>query len=250
MVGGFFFDCEDSMKSAYIVTPGLVASANLNVAALGVRILTMSELWEASRSVALGVIWRIRTDRNAGDVFGAGDRIESAVGLIDSTTRWRGSLAIIRTALTTLRTANINEACWSVFDLLVNRNPAQVAQAERTMRANAIKGAVEALTERNPQTLHESLIASMMMRVVFAENDVELASILPFYPAYSANLEQGDEQAGEREATVDVMVSSVALCEAFGRLAEKAPELLFTPVPVVAALAAPSKDGPGDDDED
>jgi hypothetical protein len=256
MVGGFFFDCEDHMRSAYIVTPGLIAPDRLDLSRYAVPILAQNEFWTAMRTYAIGTVWRIRTEKSPGENFGAEDRIESAVGLIDSTTRWRASLAIIRTAISSLRSPNMNEACWGVFDMMVNRNPASITQAERTQRSNAVKAVIESITDRTAQAYHESLVGNMMARVVFAENDIELAQALPFVSAYTANVDPTNKAAmDERGMTVEAMVSAVGLCESFGRLAEKAPELLFASVPVwpkaEATRAAPaSSEREDDDDED
>jgi len=228
------------VKTAYLIVPGLQHPETFlwrNAS----PILAQPQLWEAMRTVAVGLLFRIRTEQNVGGTLRAEDRIESAIGLIDSTSRWRASLGIIRTALTAIRIKEVAEASWAVFNMMVNKHPASVPMQERQQLAQALRTAVEKLPADDPRSTFEAAIAAMMVRLAFAENDVEVAHIVPFSPIYTVN---AGNYVEDREATVDVLASSMLFCESFGRLCEKAPEYLFLPLPTTTSLAAALEERP------
>jgi hypothetical protein len=222
------------MKTAYIITPGLQLPESFTWRGAP-TILAQPDLWDAMKTLPSGLLFRIRTEQNVGDKMNAQDRVESCVGLIDSTARWRACLGIIRTALSGLRVPETNEACWAVFGLMTSKHPATVTMQERQHLAGALRSAIEKLPGDDPRAAFEASVAAMMVRLAFAENDIEVAHIVPYSAVYMVN---GVEYPDERQATVDVVASSMFLCEAFGRLCEKAPEWLFYPLPAPPGAAA------------
>lgn len=217
------------MKTAYVIVPGLQHPESFSWRNAS-PILSQPQLWESARAVAVGVLFRVRTESNVGAALSADDRIESGIGLIDSTSRWRACLGIIRTALTGLRIAELAEPSWAVFNMMVGKHPASVPMQERQQLAQGLRSVIEKLPGDDPRAAFESAVAAMMIRLAFCENDVEVAHVVPFTPVYTTN---AGSYSDDREATVEVLASSMLLCESFGRLCEKAPEYLFLPLPQV-----------------
>jgi hypothetical protein len=244
------------MKTAYIVSPGLQLPENYQWHATPV-ILAQPAIWEACKALPGGIIFRVRTEANVGDTLSADDRIESAVGLIDTTTRWRACLALIRIALSSLRIQEVSEACWNVFGMMTTKHSATVSMQERQQLAGALRGLMDKLPADDPRAAYEGQVMAMCMRLAFAENDVEVAHIVPYSSIYMVN---GTGNPEDREATVEAMASNVLLAESHARLAEKAPEFLWSRLPATpgrpaSAITPPTPSSKAakaaqDDDED
>ncbi len=224
------------MKTAYIITPGIQLPDSFQWRNAPV-IHAQPGLWDAMKGMSSGIVFRVRTEQNVGDRLNGTDLIESAVGIVDSTARWRACLAVIRIALSGLRIPEINEACWNVFGMMTNKHPAAIAMQERQTLAGNLRTAMEKLPADDARAAFEGQVAAMCMRLAFAENDVEVAHIVPYGSIYVVN---ALDQQEDREATVEAVASSIFLSEAFGRLFEKAPEWMFGRLPATPAGPAPT----------
>jgi hypothetical protein len=243
------------MKTAYVVTHGIQLPNERFQWRSAPEIISQPMLWEVTRGLPFGQIFRVRTEQNVGAMLNGKDRIESCVGLIDSTSRWRACLSLIRTALVALRLQDIAEPCSAVFGMMLNRHPASVSMQERQSLAEALRSAMDKLPPDDPRANFETSVAAMFVRLAFSENDIEVAHIVPYSLIWMVN---GREHPEDREATIEVMASSVLLAESFNRLWEKAPEWAFYPLPAApgtpAAEAAPqapreAQEEAGDSDE-
>jgi hypothetical protein len=239
------------MKTAYVISPGLQLPANFQWRGAPI-ILSQGGLWDAMKTLPSGLVFRVRTEQNVGDALNGVDRIESAVGMLDSTSRWRACLALIRIALSGLRVPDTAEACWNVFNMMMNKHPASVLMTERQTLAAQLRIATDKLPPDDPRSSYEAQCAGMCMRLAFADNDIEVAHIVPYSSIYMVN---GQEHPEDREATVEVISSGVFLAESFARMSEKAPEWLFSPLPKTPGSPAKPAAGPAEgqdelDDED
>lgn len=223
------------MKTAYVVSPGLQLPGESFRWREAPTILAQPAIWDTVRGLPGGLIFRVRTEQNVGDKLNGADRIESAVGLIDSTTRWRACLALIRIALSSLRIPEVNEACWNVFSMMTGKHPATVAMAERQQLAGTLRSLMDKLPPDDLRAAFEGQVMAMCMRLAFAENDVEVAHIVPYVSIYMVN---GANHPEDREATVEARASNIMLAEADARLHEKAPEWLWGPLPATPLAAA------------
>jgi len=234
------------MKTAYVISPGLQLPDSFQWRGQPV-ILSQPSLWDAMKIMPSGIVFRVRTEQNVGDRLNGNDRIESAVGLVDSTSRWRASLALVQIALSGLRIPEVADACWAVFNMILNRHPATLQMPERQQHATALRGLIDKLPAGDPRAAYEGSCAAMCVRLAFCENDVEAAHICPYTPIYMVN---GGDHPDDREATVEALASSVFLHEAYRRLMEKAPEYAFLPLPRLPAPAKPPEPPQAPEDED
>ena len=224
------------MKTAYVISPGLQMPGESFQWRGPLPIFSQPALWETMRTLTSGLVFRVRTDSNVGDMLGPADRIESCVGMIDSTSRWRACLELIRTPLTAMRIAEVAEPAWAVLGLITSKHPATIVMQERQQLAQALRAGMDKLPEGDPRAAFEASVAAMCIRLAFAENDVEVASIVPYSTTYMIN---AGEWHDDREATVEVLAGSVFLTYAHARLAEKGGEWLFSALPAPPGAVAP-----------
>ena len=221
------------MKTAYVILPGVQQPGESFRWYTSPTILSQTGLWEAMRQVPTGLVMRVRTDQNAGDRLSDKDRVESVIGLIDSTSRWRACLELITMALSSLRLPETGEACWAVFGLMTGKHPATVTMQERQVLANRLRGVIEQLPQDDLRAVYEGQVCAMCLRLAFAENDVEVAHIVPYTTIWLVN---GQDYPEEREATVEVLAAAVLLTKAASRLAEKLPEWGYARLPALPGV--------------
>lgn len=248
------------MKTMFAISRGVFAPESFRWIAPP-ELLLIGDLWDAVRSSPPGLLMRVHTNAQPGASLQEGDTVESVIGIIDSTSRWRASLALVRGHLAAIRNSNVQQACWASYSMLMQKHPAAIMQPERQAAVDAIRNAVESLPKELMQSVFESQIAAGLARFIMADNDVEAAQAVPFERSMMLGIREvgGSPRMDAREATIDVLASGVLLTEAHARLAERAPEWLFVPMPAVSfsegpatrgAAAPPEADEDQDDEDD
>lgn len=221
-------------------------------------LLTISDLWDAARTTHAGLLFRVRSDKSPGDDLGTGDRIESCAGLIDPSSRWRAVAALARLGLNSLQFAPLAQACWQAYGMISTKHPASIAPGERMAVVGEIRAAMDKIPEdAGPQGHHEAGVGAMMIRLTHCDSDLEAVMVVPNRAGMMINVDPTNEGGvQERMASIDIEASAFMLCEAKGRLSEKAPGWLYAPMPAlpqasaVSPEAAPPESSRADEDED
>lgn len=221
------------MRTLFAITRGLFAPESFKWVAAP-TLLSINDLWEAASATPPGLLIRVRTESDPGADMTTADTVESVIGLIDSTTRWRAALGMFRGHVSAIRTESLAQACWAAYGMLLSKHPAAITQPERQNMIKAISAAVETLPTELMQSVFEGQIAAAAARFVMADNDMEAAYAVPFARALGLNVDNKDrDKLGARLATIETMAASVLITEAHGRLAERAPEWLYVPPPAL-----------------
>lgn len=231
-------------RSFYAITPGIIAPQAFK--APPVPLLTHGELWEYSRQAPPSLLFRVRSDKDPGEQLAAGDRLESCVGVVDASTRWRVVFSLTRSMLNSLRHAQLRQGCWQALNFISSQHPASVSIDQRHAMAAELGRVIEGDPENKVPAPHgfEQRIAAGVINILQCENDIEAAHQVPFMSALCPFDEAKDGQRfGERLATVENLTGSVLLGEAFNRLAERAPVWMYASMPELGATK-------GGDDED
>src|SRR5262245_42100941 len=208
-------------------------------------LLTMGDLWEARRSVPPCLLMRVRSDAGPNEEMTTADELESIVGIVDPTVRWRASLAMARAALIGLRNPALSDACWKAM-AVINQHPAQTVMMQRQAAVMAVREAMESLPQGQPGAMFEAAIAHGLCQFVMADNDYEAAAATPFEAMHMMNIDARDQvQVGRRSATLEALSGSVVLGAAYERLMERLPAWHFTRAPkVMPPGAEPSSPEP------
>jgi hypothetical protein len=221
----------------YVITVGLWSPRNFRWGRLS-PLLTMGDLWEAVRGASPGLLMRVRSESDPNAQMSLHDEVESVIGIVDPTMRWRTSLAMVRAALTGLKMPATSEACWKAATLLMSRHPAAISTNERQAHVAAIRQAMEGLPQGSQATF-EAAICHSLCQFMFVDNDLEAAAQVPFEPMLMLNIDARDlPLLGRRQGTIETLAGSAALGEAFVRLLERMPDWWVAPVPRVVAPGA------------
>lgn len=225
----------------------------------GSQLLAIQDLWEASRQPAQALIFRVRSEREFEAVFSGEDRLESCVGLVDASARWRSVADMARHPIAAIRHPQLAQACGNALQFLSSQHPANVTPAQRQAIAGELMKIVEAAAAEEPPTLtrFEAMIANHVAALAQADNDVEASFCVPMVRAF--NQYDPEKQRPEymaRQSTVETMSGAVLLSEAANRLSERMPMWHFAEMPKVAvskkekALTETLTPTAEDDDED
>lgn len=223
------------MRTMFAVTRGLFAPESFKWVAAP-ELLTINDLWEACRTMPPGLLIRVRTESEPGAEMTTADKVESVIGLIDSTTRWRASLGMFRSHISAVRNESLSQALWASYGMMLQKHPAAITTPERQGVIKAISTAVESLPTELMQSVFEGQIAASAARFVMADNDVEAAYAVPFVQALALSLGDGKDRdkVNARMATIETLAASALMSAAHDRLAERAPEWLYVPPPGLA----------------
>lgn len=226
-------------RTCYALYPGFARPDNISWTHAP-ELLAPGDLWEHVRKTPIpGLLFRVRTENEPGANMETGDRIESCVGMVDSTVRWRAALAMARASLFSLRNSAIINACGNAMGLLTSRHPAVILTPERQQAQQAIREAVDGVKVGNPQEAYEAAVAHGVARLMMVDNDFEAASLVPFNQSWLINVKPDDRAAlDQRMTTLEVVASSVVLVEAVARLHERMPEWLYSKMPEVTVPGA------------
>lgn len=226
----------------FAITNGLFAPESFKWVSAP-ELLSINDLWEATQSTRPGLLIRVRTESQPGAEMTTADQVESVIGLIDSTTRWRAALSILRGHIAAIRTESLVQACWSSYAMLMQKHPAAITQPERQAAIAAIRTAVESLPKELMQSVFEGQIAAGVARFITADNDVEAAYAVPFVQAMALGIDTKDKQkVHARLGTIETLAASVLITEAAGRLAERVPDWLFVPPPSMVPTGAETQE--------
>lgn len=204
------------------------------------QLLTQQDLWDASRQCPPSLLFRVRsTEGTPGGTFGAGDKLESCVGLVDAATRWRSVFKMVSTALAGIHDSALAAACNKAVVFLTTQHPAAVGQQVRRQIGEEIMKAATTDTVNGA----EQRIAAGLAALAQCDNDIEAAFVLPFAAAFMPySKEEQPEEFRAREATIETISGAVLITEAASRLAERMPVWMFVQMPQVQ-LEAPSSRG-------
>ena len=227
------------------------------------KLIPINDLWDESRKVMSGLVWRIRSNGTAGDSMSAGDHIESCIGIVDSTSRWRASAGIARMMVSSIRNPALSGACWNALGLLMNKHPAAIMTPERQAASTQVREALEGIKGDGAQEHYESSVGATIVRLLFCDNDLDAMGVVPNETSFMVNLRlTGDNKAetvdvDARIGTVEVLSAGILLSESFGRLCERAPDWLWSRLPTLptaaaapATQAAESPESSDDEDEE
>jgi hypothetical protein len=211
---------------------------------------TQQDLWRvAQSSFRPCLIFRVRSEKDPGEISDVKDRLESCVGLVDVATRWRCVFNMTKTMIATLQHPVIKSACWDVMRFVSTSHPASVTPDQRKAIVDGISKAAGEQMEgtESPQDF-EKLIAFNVAALAQADNDLEAAQYVPFWRALCPfDPKSGNEEAKARIATIETMSGAVLLAEAANRLSERMPMWHFAEMPKAEA-AQPAGDDEGDDE--
>lgn len=226
------------MRTMFAITNGLFAPESFKWVSAP-ELLAINDLWDTTQSARPGLLIRVRTESEPGAAMTTSDSVESVIGLIDSTTRWRAALSMFRWHVAAIRNEALAQACWGAYAMLMQKHPAAITQPERQAAIGAIRNAIESLPKELMQSVFESQIAASAARFIMADNDVEAAYAVPFVQSLVLGIDVKDKQrVAARLATVETMAASVLITEAAGRLSERAPEWMFVPPPAMTPTGA------------
>lgn len=204
----------------------------------GSQLLAIQDLWEAARQPAQALIFRVRSESEPDATFSGEDRLESCVGLVDASTRWRSVADMARHPIAAIRHPQLAQACGNALQFLSSQHPANVSPAQRQAIAGELMKIVEGAAAEEPVTLtrFEAMIANHVAALAQADNDVEAAFCVPMVRAF--NQYDPEKQRSEymaRQSTVETMSGAVLLSEAANRLSERMPAWHFAEMPKAEA---------------
>jgi len=242
------------MRTLFAITRGAFAPESFRWISAP-EIIPMNGLWEAAQTCPPGLLLRVRTNGDIGASLSSGDVVESVLGIVDSTTRWRAALALLRGHIAAIRNETLKNACWSAYAMMMQKHPASIMVPEREAAIAAIRAAVESLPKELMSSVFESQIARGVANFVMTDNDIDAARTVPFINAMILPLDAKDRpRLDHRAASFDVLASGVLMTEAHARLAERVPEWMFVPMPAFeqdgAAQQARQPETEGDDSGD
>lgn len=219
-------------RSFYAIVPGIVPPQALEPG--GAELLVPQDLWARARTTPPSLLFRVRSESKPGERLGAGDRLESCVGIIDASVRWRVVFALTRGVMNSLRHAALRRACSEAMGFLSSQHPAGISLDQRSAIIGGIGNIIQPDSEDKEMLPHpfEQQIAVGVMHLLQSENDIEAAHQVPFMGALCPFDPKKDAELFEdRRTTIEALTGSVLLAEAFNRLGEKAPVWMYAQMP-------------------
>jgi hypothetical protein len=198
-------------------------------------LLAINDIWEeVNRMQATLLLMRVRSESSVGERLRPGDQIESVIGLIDSSVRWRMAATSVRIAIQSIRTPGLAGVCFAALGALVSKHQASFTIQEKQGIAASIRNEIDKLADdKTRQSLYECEVAQMLLRFVFADNEYEATSMLPYLSIYMLNRMDGDEEGAIRTMTMGTVYSAMLLVDSFNRLNERLPEWMYWTMPVM-----------------
>lgn len=225
-------------RSFFAMMPGVPTPAQFKPVQCELSLL--ADLWGQARAARPSLIFRARSDKEPGDILGPEDQLESCVGVLDSAVRWRVSFKVAGALLQAIRHPGLLDACQRAFAAVAGTHPAGFAQNARTALLASIRDAMEKMDlPRTPgekaQAYFEQQVAVQIMHLVGSDNDIEAAHAVPQIDMLTVDIDPEDKsRLDSRLATIETMMGSALLSEAYGRLTERLPMWLYSPMPALS----------------
>lgn len=226
-------------RSFFVLQP---AQSPTKLVPVPAPLLTQQDLWPTVRgSGGSSLIFRVRSDGNYGDALGIGDRLESCVGLVDESVRWRVAFGSLQMALGIIQHEQLKAICHQA-QLVISQHPATVPPSARADIINNVQKIIMDTPQgvKKPHGI-DAALAMGIAAVAQCESGTEAAQYVPFASALCP-FEENTEEYADRMATLDVMSGCTLLSAACARLAERAPAWLFAEMPQIAASAGEDDD--------
>lgn len=234
-----------ALRTYFTLQPGIPLPQDFKPQ--GVPLLALQDLWEASRPCPPSLLFRVRSESEAGAPFSTEDRIESCVGLIDAVVRWRVVFRMLGDAVASIQHPQLKEICGAALQFAATRHPATVSTRDRDEIVAAL---MKLLAEDGDGAPHifEKLLADAVGRLAVADNDVEAAAVVPAVRAFCPfdPERQRIEYAG-RMATLETLSGATVLVEAQRRLSERLPIWHVAAAPAVVPSGAPPREEDGEE---
>jgi hypothetical protein len=237
------------MRSFFIIYPQLCLPKDFKPQ-VAPELLTQQDLWQEARRGYPALLFRVRSSSDPGVALSASDRLESCVGLIDSTTRWRVVFSMARSMLNVVQHPQMKDVLTKALQFISSVHPASVTVDTRRAVVNDIAQLLSREGDDAPADI-EKMIAAHVAQLVGADNDVEAAQMVPFTRVlcpFSSETQREEFQA--RMATLETVAGAVLMTEASNRLGERIPQWLVAPMPrlEVSGAAEESDEGPRGDE--
>jgi hypothetical protein len=226
-----------ALKSFFILYPGLPAPQHFKPGHAPL-LLAQQDLWAEVRQCGPSLLFRVRSEQkgNEGDRLQVGDTLESCVGLVDSSTRWRAAFRMAGVLIGAVRHAPLAQACTNALQFAATSHPASVSAAQRhAVAMDLFRVADTEATDTQPAAMpYERVITKGLADLVQADNDYDAAYMTPFEAALCPFSEDGQEaQFAARMGSLETYTGAVLLDQAFARLAERMPAWLFVKMPTL-----------------
>lgn len=219
-----------TLRSYYIFSAGVPTPKDFGLRGTP-TLLTFGELWpEARTTLAPSLVFRVRSERDPGDVIAPTDRLESCCGILDSASRWRSCFAMARGLAVGVSAPAVSESLGRALGFLAGRHPATISAADRT----AIVGDIEKSFSEEAAAFDVE-IAKGIARLVYADNEFEAARLLPFIDAMTLGVARESSAYGDRITSIEVLASAVLMSEIAGRLSERMPGWWYATMPEIEA---------------
>ena len=200
-------------------------------------LLSFAEVFGAVAATQTPVlIARVRSEGNGGDSFDPNDRIESVIGLVDASVRFRTAHQIARSVVASLGRSEAGALGQRVLTLLTT-HPAVLSDDQRRQAAEAC----QMMIQGGEGGGWAGVVLAGLVPMIWAD---DLLAAIPLHDWLRAPLGQVDEERrDERTVSVDTLSTTIISALAFERLCERLPGWLTH-----AFNEAPARDA--DDDQD
>lgn len=238
------------MRSFFILYPQVVAPRNFKPVAAP-PLLTQQDLWAESRGGMPSLLFRVRSESGEiGSPITTDDRLESCVGLVDSTTRWRVIFSLCRNALNLVQHNALRQALMRIMGWFASTHPATITIDQRQNVVNEMMAFLNSEGEKAPNGI-EKMITASLLQVVGSDNDIEAAQYVPFTQLLIPfDPQTKREEYQGRVATVETVTGAALLTEASFRLSERMPIWIVSPMPPLLIPGADEPTGPRGDEEE
>jgi hypothetical protein len=235
-----------ALKNFLILYPGIVPPNKFtsNVAPL---LLTQQDLWREVRQCGPSLLFRVRSEQKGaeGDRLTTADTLESCVGVVDSTTRWRAAFRMASVAIGGVRHPGLAAACQKALQFAAGQHPASVLAVQRHMMANELQQIIQAEPKEGQPapSAYEQSIAYELANLIQADNDYDASWLTPFGRSLNPFSEAESPQAfAARTYGVESYAGAVLLDQAASRLMEKMPQWAFVRMPALVPAGAEQDD--------
>jgi len=231
-----------ALKNFLILYPGIVPPNKFtsNVAPL---LLTQQDLWREVRQCGPSLLFRVRSEQKGaeGDRLTTADILESCVGVVDSTTRWRTAFRMASVSVAGIRHPGLAAACQQALQFTAGQHPASVAAVARHKVAAELQqiATAEPKDGQPAPSGYEQGIAYELANLVQADNDYDASWLTPFERSLNPFSEAESPQAfAARTYGVESYAGAVLLDQAASRLMERMPQWAFVRMPALVPAGA------------
>jgi hypothetical protein len=226
-----------ALRNFLVLYPGLPRPDQFRADATP-PLLTQQDLWREVRSCGPSLVFRVQSEQRGaeGDRMQPTDHVESCVGLVDSSTRWRTAFRMAATIVQAVRHPPLEQALQNALQFTVGSHPASVPPLQRQRVANELmRTATAEATDAVPAALqHEQLIAQGLANLLQADNDYDASYMTPFEVLCPFSEEKSPALYESRQYALETYSGAVLLDQAFNRLMERMPAWAFVKMPEIS----------------